>query len=77
MAVTAGAGVRTRVLDDQHLEHLLDEAEAALNRGEHPLAVTHLSQAVLVASTKRTRLSELELARRVKRLIDSHGGFDE
>lgn len=75
MAIRTQAGVRLRVRDDEHLEHLLDEAEGALNRGDTPLGITHLSQAVLVAQTKGSRLSEFELTRRVKGLIASHGGL--
>jgi hypothetical protein len=63
----------TRVADDQHLAHLLDNAQAAVNRSDHMLAITHLSQAVLVASTKGTALSEFELVRRVKSIIDTGG----
>jgi hypothetical protein len=74
MATTAGAGVRVSVPDDQHLETLLDEAEGALNRGENPLAITHLLQAVFVAHVKDSRLSELELLRRVKNIGAAHGG---
>lgn len=63
-----------RVRDDEHLEHLLGEAEGALNRGETALGITHLCQAILVAQTKESRLSEFELTRRVKGLIEAHGG---
>lgn len=63
----------TRVADGKHLEHLLDNAQAAVNRSDHMLAITHLSQAVLVASTKGTDLSEFELVRRVKSIIDTGG----
>jgi hypothetical protein len=65
--------VPTRVADEQHLTHLLDNAQAAVNRSDHMLAITHLSQAVLVASTKGTALSEFELVRRVKQIIDVGG----
>lgn len=60
----------------EHLEHLLDEAQRAIHEDRRDLAVTHLSQAVLVAAdTPIHTVDRLALQRRVREIIGSGGGL--
>lgn len=65
----------TRVPDREHLSLLLDEAEKWLGADRPRVAFTAVCQAVLVAATKDTELSEFEVTRRVKRLIEAGGSI--
>jgi hypothetical protein len=67
---------RTSVPDAEHLTHLLDEAQRAIDLDRPRLAITHLYQAVHVARTKDSELSEFELLRRMKHGIKTGGEFD-
>lgn len=60
----------------EHLEHLLDNAQDAIYRGRRDLAITHLSQAVLIASrVPGDTVDQLSLQRRVREIVGTGGGF--
>lgn len=69
--------VRTQIPTGwEHLEHLLDEAQKAIDQGRRDLAITHLAQAVLVAQrTSPGTVDQVALQRRVRQIIASGGGL--